>query len=106
MIDDIIDGLTSELTITDQHFNADLLRIKVNAAYDEVMGAKNYPSDYTSDMVIADMLNYKRQIRNIALYDYNKVGADFENGHSENGTNRTYSDRDKLFSGVIPIARV
>ena len=105
MVDDIITDLTAELQITDENFNADLLAIKVASAYREVVTARKYPSAYEAESIEQDMLRYYSNVRDIALYDYNMVGAENEQSHSENGITRNFSKRDSLFSGVIPLAR-
>lgn len=104
LVDDIVTELTTELTITDPDFNAVLLKSKVDSAYEEVKEARKYPSTYTDTVIETDMARFKRNVKNIALYDYNKIGAEFEDSHNGNGTSRNYSDRSKLFGGVIPIA--
>lgn len=105
MIEEIIEDLTIELTITDPNFNAALLQSKVNSAYRDVLLARNYPSTYTEEMISNDMRKFCSNVENIARHDYYKVGADYENSHSENGVSRGYQDRDKLFAGVIPLSR-
>lgn len=106
MVDEIIKELTTELEITDKNFNATLLELKVKSAYDDVVRSRKYPNRYTDKMIYEDMLKFKSNVKSIALYDYNKIGADFEDSHSENGTSRNYSDRNKLFGGIIPLSAV
>ena len=105
MEEELIEDLTIELSISDADFNTDLLTQKVKNALREVKTARNYPASYTDDMIDADLKRYYSQTRSIALYDYNKVGADFEDSHSENGISYSFSERDKLFAGIIPLAR-
>lgn len=102
---ELIEDLTIELEESDDNFNLNLLTQKVRNALREVKSARHYPSSYTSEMITSDMEQFYSQARSIALYDYNKIGSDYENSHSENGISYSYSDRDKLFSGIIPIAR-
>lgn len=105
MVDEIIEDLQIELTITDENFNLDLLQLKVKSAYQDVKQVRNYPDYYTEEMIDSDMRKFYSNIVNIARHDYYKVGADYENSHSENGVSRSYQDRDKLFAGVIPLSR-
>lgn len=105
MVEEIIEDLTIELTITDHNFNSALLESKVRAAYRDVKQVRNYPPSYTEEMIDEDMRKFYSNIENIARHDYYKVGADYEDSHSENGVSRGYTDRDKLFCGVIPISR-
>ena len=98
--------LSAELSISDENFNETLLLSKVRNAMREVKRARNYPKSYTDSQIEADMYDYFSNIRNIALYDYNQIGADFEESHSENSVSRSWKDRDKLFCGICPFVRV
>lgn len=106
MEQELIEDLTIELSISDEQFNSDLLTQKVRNALREVKSARNYPDTYTDEKIASDMEKYYSQARAIALYDYNKTGYDFEDSHSENGISNSFSDRDKLFAGIIPLARI
>ena len=105
IIDEVIADLTTELTETDDNFDATILTSKVTQAYREVKGVRNYPSSYTTAMVVADIEKFYPNIRNIALYDYNQVGGEFQKSHNENSINITWQDRDSLFAGIIPLSR-
>lgn len=104
MGEEIIADLTLELK-NDDNFNADVLASKVRSAIREVRQKRNYPSYYTEQMIDTDLSRYFTTIRNIALYDYNQYGAEFETSHDENGIDRSFVEREKLFSGVLPLAR-
>ena len=56
-------------------------------------------------MIDEDMAQFYSTIRDVALYDYNTVGAEFQTSHNENSVSRAWVDRDKLFNRVIPLAR-
>ncbi len=99
----IIADLTTELR-DDADFNEALLIAKVVQAIREVKKARRYPSAYTEEMIASDMERYYSNVYDIALYDYNQVGIDFQTGHNENGINRQFVDRSKLFYGIIPVA--
>lgn len=103
---EIIDDLTVELEIADENFNPTLLRSKVQNALREVKRARKYPDSYSDSRIERDMRDYYSNIRNIALYDYNTIGMEFQSSSGENSTNRVMIDRDKLFAGIIPISRV
>ena len=104
MIENIIEELTTELQ-NEVDFNVDILRLKVNNAYREVKQARNYPSSYTDSMKESDMENFYTNIKAIALYDYNKVGAEGQTQYSADGESIHYVDRNKMFAGILPIAR-
>lgn len=86
-------------------YNADLLKSKVRNAIREVVRARKYPSSYTGEKIQDDLSNYYSNIRNIALYDYNQAGIEFQTNSSENGVSRSFVDRSKLFGGIIPIGK-
>lgn len=104
MIENIIEELTTELQ-NEVDFNVDILRLKVNNAYREVKQARNYPSSYTDSMKEADMENFYTNVKALALYDYNKVGAEGQTQYSADGESIHYVDRNKMFVGILPIAR-
>lgn len=103
--DEIIADLTLELG-AEPTFNANALKQKVVNAIREVKIARKYPAYYTDGQIKIDLYGYYSNIRNIALYDYNKMGAEFEQSHNENSVSRSFVDRHTLFSGVVPICRL
>lgn len=102
--DELLSDLTSELE-GEAIFNPSALKSKVVNAIREVKRARKYPPYYTDEQIQTDLYEYYSNIRNIALYDYNKIGAEGESSHNENGVNRSYTDRNKLFSGIIPLSK-
>ncbi len=103
---EIFADLSAELSVSDENFNETLLLSKVRNAMREVKRARNYPKSYTDSQIETDMYDYFSNIRNIALYDYNQIGAEGQSSSNENGTSRSYIDRDKLFCGICPFVRV
>ncbi len=103
---EIFADLSAELSVSDKNFNETLLLSKVRNAIREVKRARNYPKSYTERQIEQDMYDYFGNIRNIALYDYNQIGGEFQESNSEPGSSRTYVDRNKLFSGICPFVRV
>lgn len=104
--EEIMADLTAELSLTDPNFSAALLLPKVRNAMREVKRARNYPASYTSEQIEVDMYDYYSNIRNISLYDYNQIGAEWQKSIGENGTSRTFVDRQSLFSGICAFVRV
>lgn len=102
--DELIADLTLELS-SEPTFSVDILKQKVVGAIREVKTARKYPSTYTTEQINSDLYNYYSNIRNISLYDYNMVGVEGQSSSSENGISRSFVDRDKMFKGVIPLAR-
>ena len=102
------ESIISELTIELQNetdFNADILALKVNNAYREVKQARNYPKSYSDETIAEDMENYYSNVKAIAMYDYNKIGAEGQTQYSADGESIHYVDRNKMFAGILPIAR-
>ena len=105
---DIEASVIEELTIELQNevdFDANILGVKVRNAIREVKAARNYPKTYSESMIQSDMENFISNIRAIALYDYSKIGAEGQSQYSADGESIHYLDRNKLFTGIIPIAR-
>ena len=104
MLNEILEELKIELS--DEDLNEDMLSSKVKSAYREVKLLRKYPSHYSDEKITSDMEQYFNHIKNIALYDYLKIGAEGEKSHNENGINREYSERSTLFRGIVSIVRI
>ena len=105
MIESIINELTIELK-NEVDFDAQILALKVHNAYREVKAARHYPKSYSDATIEADMNDYYSNVKGIALYDYTKIGAEGQTSYSADGESIHYVEREKLFAGIIPIARV
>lgn len=93
----------------------DYLNILLDEAESKIMN-KRYPSiDWTEEDDDGDRVYpleskyYNLQIQ-IAIALYNRIGAEGESQHTENGVSRTYQSgedvSDALLNSVIPLARV
>jgi hypothetical protein len=100
----IVESLSNELS-SDAGFNSSILEEKVANAIQEVIDTRKYPVFYSESQIDEDLSRFQSKIRKIALYDYNTVGAEFQSAHNENGISRSFVNREKLFSGIIPIAK-
>ena len=93
-------------------YNENVLQSKINIAFKEVMQARTaryggkYPSCYTEERSAEDLSQYYSHIANLALFDYNTIGIEFQTSSTENSTTRTYRDRDRLFNGIVPLTRI
>ncbi len=67
---------------------------------------RNYPDNYTEEMIEKDMKKFDSIIVNLALYDYNQEGGEFQISSSENGTSRSWIDRDKILGKVTPFVQI
>jgi hypothetical protein len=109
-----IEGLQSELVAdlktelkNDPNFDAEILEIKVKNAIRDVRSRRCYgATSYSESMIASDLESYYSAIRNVALYDYNQAGAEFQSSHDENDISRTWVDRDKLFNGVVAFVKI
>ena len=99
--------LSAEIAASGVELLADVLSVKVKAVVRELLSIRCYEnSGMTDEEIEADIERYYTQCINVARYDYNQLGAEGEKTHSENGISRTYIEREKLWSGVIPFAKV
>jgi len=99
--------LTAELQPQTPLFNADILAQKVKDAFDEVKMKRNYAATSMKDAaVLADMENYYSTVKNVARVDYAHIGAYGESAHTENGIERDWADREKLFYGIHAFVKI
>lgn len=103
LISSIVEDLDAELS-SSVGYSIDRLKRKVESAAHEVVRARRYPSDYSEADIAADINQFRANIRNIALYDYNQFGAEFQSYSGEGAIFRNFTDRNKLFYGVNPFA--
>ena len=85
---------------------------KLNTAFREVLQARTknyhgqYPKSYSDERAAQDLSQFYSHIFNLALFDYNTIGIEFQTSSTENTTTRTFRDRDRLFNGIIPLSRI
>lgn len=105
--DEIYEELLDEIGIADTDtLSQKQLLSKVKDAIREVSITRYYPESYTEEKIANDLNRYFSNIKGLARYDYNQIGAEGETSHSESGESRTWKDRRELLIGVIPFARV
>jgi hypothetical protein len=102
LIASIVEDLSIELA-DDAGYSEAALTAKTRNAYREAVQARHYPADYTDEMIENDMQQFFSVIRDVALYDYNMIGKDFQTSHTENGVTRGFRSRDALFD-ITPFA--
>lgn len=78
----------------------------ISQAEQDVRLYRNYPDNYTKEMIEKDMKKFDSIIVNLALYDYNQDGGEFQISSSENGTSRSWIDRDKILGKVTPFVQI
>ena len=95
--DDIEDAESS----SDTGYNENVLNIKVKNAIREVKRVRNYPKTYTEECITHDLENnYYDVIHDIALLEYNKIGAEGQSDHTEDDVRRSWVSKDDLLSSV------
>ena len=92
-------NLAIDLSANGETVDTNVLAVKVHSVVRELLFIKNYAATNMTE-------RYYPQCMSVARYDYNMIGAEGESQHNENGINRHYVDRQKLWSGVIPFAKV
>lgn len=84
-----------------------ILNTLIDRAIHSYMAYVNYPPDVSDDDKVSDMKDNLYCILDLALYSFNKQGADFESNHNENGVNMTFDSEGSIYTrhGVVPYAR-
>lgn len=98
--------ILAELTIElnkEPSFDADILKIKVNDAYRKVKSRKCYHNTSFSEKQIEKHLyeNHYQDIKDVALYNFNMIGAEFQKTHNENGVSRSWRTEDEIIGNII-----
>ena len=105
----VADMVISDLTTmygNEPTFNSGKIVVIVNKVIEEVIQARKYRDrGYSDERIEVDLANYRSQIYNISEYDFTHIGGAWETSHSENSINRTWIERNKLFAGIIPLAK-
>ena len=92
----INDALALEMS-SDPTYNADVVASKVSAVVRELVQRRRYKRSGMSDYDIEeDLENYYPQALNVARFDYNTIGAEGQERHTENGIDRSFIERGKL----------
>lgn len=104
---ELLEDLSSEIEISDGDSDSlKKLSAKIKNAIREVKRTRNYPKSYTDDVIAEDLYCYYSNIHDLALYDYNQIGAEGQTGHNENGTSRNWKSRRDCLIGVVSMCKV
>lgn len=105
--DELLKDLQIELA-DEIHSDSDvaLLSLKIKNAIREVKQQRNYQKSHDKAFIDNDIQQFYSVVHNLVIYDWNTIGAEGEQSHSENGTSRGYVDRTKYLAAVIPFATV
>jgi hypothetical protein len=102
-----LENLKIYLKITDDTED-DLLSLFLSMAENKVLN-KRYPYGYTDEEKTAAIEKYSDVVMDIAVFLYNKQGAEGQTGHSENGISRSYEKAgipDSFIQDIIPVAKL
>lgn len=83
-----------------------LLEQLISQAEADIRAKRMYPESYTEEKIAADIKKFQSVVVNLVVYDRSQAGENFMASYSENGVSRTWRDRDDLFVGVFPFAKV
>lgn len=103
LVNDIYEQLMLDIAPT-RDGDSSFLLTKVKSAYHEVMQTRNYPDDATEEYIASDMARFRSAIYNLALFDFNLRGAEFQSTINENGEYRIFVDRRRILAAVTPLA--
>lgn len=102
----IVQSIALEMK-NDPSFNPDIVASKVASVVRELIQRRRYnKSGMGEEAILDDLENYYPQVLNVARYDFNTIGVEGQERHTENGIDRTFMERGKLWAGVVPIGRV
>ena len=83
-----------------------LLEQLISQAEADIRAKRMYPESYTEEKIAADMKKFQSVVVNLVVYDRSQAGENFMASYSENGVSRTWRDREDLFVGVFPFAKI
>ena len=101
-----LEQLKIRLRQSDVSSENEFLQQLIFQAEQDVRLYRNYPDNYTEEMIEKDMKKFDSIIVNLALYDYNQEGGEFQISSSEHGTSRSWIDRDKILGKVTPFVQI
>jgi hypothetical protein len=83
-----------------------LLEQLISQAEADIRAKRMYPESYTEEKIAEDIEKFQSVVVNLVVYDRSQAGENFMASYSENGVSRTWRDREELFVGVFPFAKV
>lgn len=104
-IDSKSDSESSEVVFDHLEENPFLEQL-ISQAEADIVAKRMYPDSYTEQKIAEDLKRFESVIVNVVVYDHSQAGENFMANYSENGVSRTWRDRDSLFVGVFPFAKV
>ena len=96
----ILVGLSGTDTSKDE-----VISIYLSMAENRVV-KKRYPFGATDLQKAATLETYSENVDSLYVILYNKIGAEGENSHSDNGTNRSYYDEEIPLRDIVPVVKI
>ena len=108
MLKNLVSDLISYFNTECADENESLFTLCAKRAINSFRTLRGYPKSFKEDSINKDMENYYYCLFDLAVYWYSKIGAEYENSHSENGTSRSWSSEKEIYAahGVVPFANV
>ena len=104
-IDSKSDSESSEVVFDHWEANPFLDQLISQAAAD-IRAKRLYPESSSEEKISADIEKFQSVVVNLVVYDRSQAGENFMASYSENGVSRKWRDREDLFVGVFPFAKV
>nr|DAF43140.1 MAG TPA: Protein of unknown function (DUF3199) [Siphoviridae sp. ctLeh52] len=104
-IDSKSDSESSEVVFDHLEENPFLEQL-ISQAEADIRAKRMYPESYTEEKIAADIEKFQSVVVNLVVYDRSQAGENFMASYSENGVSRTWRDREDLFVGVFPFAKI
>ena len=103
LMSEVIEELKIELELEDES-DIKILALKVKNAIREVRASFNFKQYHSEEFILDEMYKHIYNIKRLATYDYEKIGAEGESSHSEKNIARVYENRNRCFTGIVPYA--
>lgn len=100
------DDITKDVVVFDNKEDDLLIEQLIKQATEDVKNRRNYPDNYTDEMITEDLKQFEGVIVNLVVYDHSQAGEAFMASYGENGVSRTWKDRDSLFVGVFSFVKM
>lgn len=105
---EILNDLMVYFEQTDEVVRPEVIKQCINQGIDIVRNKRKYPSDYSEDAIVSDMIGFRSAITDVARFYYLTIGAEYQAQHTENNTNRTFLTVDTILKpyDIMPISKL
>lgn len=80
----------------------------INKAINDFKVQMEYPKSFSEEKIEKDLEKNKFCIFELAYYDYNMQGTEFQTSHSENGVGRSWNNKSEIYAhySVTPYVEI